>query len=192
MQAEASEMKDKITLENVHTFSIPLSEHPLKWKFEDSNNKLSAEFQDQIIALTSDASQFLWNFENTQRYLNSISGIKKYFNKQDELSFSENDNQKVKKWLYEKEIPFDQKVFWVTQPDCGFILTWKMVIKFSDDIFFSSDELIWDKTLNWCLIFNHNDVFYFGKNRNFNADKHSEEINKIQKLINKGGGKAST
>jgi hypothetical protein len=176
-------LKNNITLENVHTFSIPISEHPLKWKFENDDKKISAEFEDQIIALTSEASKFLWNFESNQRYLGSIPGIGKYFNEQDEFSFKE--NQKVKKWLYEKGIPFNRKVFWVTQPEWGFILTWKMVIKFSDDIFFGSDEVIWDKTLNWCLIFDHNDVFYFGENRNFNADKHSEEIIEIEKMINK-------
>ncbi len=192
MQAEITEMKNKITLENVHTFSIPLSEHPLKWKLEDDDTELSAEFEDQIIALTADASKFLWNFESTQRYLGSISAIGKYFNEQDELSFGENESQKVKKWLYEKGIPFDQKVFWITQPDSGFILTWKMVIKFSDDIFFGSDEVIWDKTLNWCLIFDHNDIFYFGKNRNFNAEKHSEEIDGIKKLIDENNKNAST
>ncbi len=169
-------MENKITLENIHIFSIPLEEHPLKEKFTEDNNRISAEFEDQIIALTPEASKYLWNFESTQRYLNSISAIGKYFNESSELSFGENDSQKVKKWLYERGIPFDQKVFWVTQPEWGFILTWKMVIKFSEELFFANDEMIWDKTLNWVLIFDHNDVFYFGKNRNFNAEKHSDEI----------------
>jgi len=107
---------------------------------------------------------FLWEFERTQKYLNSISNIKKHFNEFNEFSFGE--NQQVKKWLYERGIPFDSKVFWVTQPEWGLILTWKMLIKFSDRIFFATDEIIWDKTLNWCLIYDHNDIFYFGKNRN--------------------------
>jgi len=184
-------VKNTITLENVHTFSIPLENHPLIWKFVDDSKKLSAEFEDQIIALNSEASRFLWGFRSTQRYLSSISAIGKYFNEQDELSFGENDSQKVKKWLYERQIPFDQKVFWIAQPEWGFILTWKMIIKFSDELFFGSDEIIWDKTLNWALIFDHNDVFYFGKNRNFNAEKHSEEITEIKKMINKNHRKSN-
>lgn len=162
-------MKEKIILDNVHTFSIPLLNHPLKWKFEDENKQLSEEFKDQIIPLNSEASKFLWDFESAQKYLGSIPAIGKCFSEQSEFSFGENDNQKVKKWLYERGIPFDHKVFWATQPEWGFILTWKMVIKFSDNLFFSSDEIIWDKTLDWTLIFDHNDVFYFGKNRNFNT-----------------------
>jgi len=172
-----------ITLENIHTFSVPLEEHALKWKFENGNKKRTDAFEDQIIALTPEASKFLWNFESTQRYLNSFSTIEKHFNEHSHLSFGENDGQKVKKWLFEREIPFDQKVFWVTQPEWGFILTWKMVIKFWDELFFGSDELIWDTTLNWALFYDHNDAFYFGRNRNFNAEKHSEEIIEIKKLI---------
>lgn len=66
-----------------------------------------------------------------------------------------------------------------------------MIIKFSDELFFGSDEIIWDKTLNWALIFDHNDVFYFGKNRNFNAEKHSEEITEIKKMINENHQKSN-
>ena len=183
-------MKKKITLENVHTFSVPLPEHPLKWKFQDDDEQeLSDEFMDQIIPLTPLASNFLWKFESTQRYLGSISAIGEYFKEQEELSIGEGDSRKVKKWLYERGIPFDQKVFWVTQPDWGFVLTWKMLIKFSDDIFFGSNELIWDKTLNWCLIFDHNDVFYFGKNRTFAAEQRSKEINQLQKMTDRNNEK---
>jgi len=176
-------MTEQITLDNIHTFTIPLSEHSLKWKFEDESGQLSEEFKDQIIPLTSEASIFLWNFQNTQKYLGAIPTMGKYYKEWREFSFGEHDSQKVKKWLFEREIPFDRKVFWVTQPQWGFILTWKMVIKFSDDIFLGSNELIWDRTLNWALIYDHNDVFYFGKNRIFDAKKHSEEMDGLNRLI---------
>ncbi|KUJ52469.1 hypothetical protein [Chryseobacterium sp. JAH] len=109
--------------------------------------------------------------------------LEKYFNQYSELSFKENENKKVKKWLYHKDIRFNQKVFWSHQPDTAFILTWKMVIKFSENLFFSSDEIIWDKTLNWVLICDHNDIIYFAQNRIFNADKHSEEKIQIKNAI---------
>jgi hypothetical protein len=177
-------IKEIITLENAHTFSVPFSKHPLAWKFLEECGQLANEFQDQIIPLTPEAAKFLWDFMNTQRQLSSISSIGKYYNEQSELSCGENENQKVKKWLYERGIPFDRRVFWITQPQWGFILTWKMVIKFSENLFFGDNEVIWDKTLNWVLMFDHNDIFYFGKNRNFNTEKHSEEITIITKLVN--------
>jgi len=160
-------MKEKITLENVHTFSVPLPEHPLSWKFEDEDKQLSDEFKDQIIPLTSEASNFLWEFEGTQRYLRSVAALKEYFNEHNDLSFGEDNTQKTKKWLYARGIPFDQRVFWLHQPDAGFVLTWKMIIKFSEELFFSSDEVIWDRTLNWALIYDHNETLHFGQNPNF-------------------------
>lgn len=177
-------MKEKITLNNVHTFSVPLSEHPQKYRFENEGMQLSDEFKDQIIPLTPEASKFLWEFETSQRHLGSIVALGRYFNEQSELSFGENEEHRVKKWLYERGIPFDQRVFWIHQSLSGFAMTWKMVIKFSEELFFSSDEVIWDRTLNWALIFNHSDTLYFGKNCNFKAEKLSTEIIETNKVIN--------
>lgn len=177
-------MKNKITLENLSEFSIPLYNHPLKWKFENEEEKeLSDEFKDQIIALNTEASKFLWNFESTQRFLNSRDGLEKYFNEYSKCSYKEDESKIVKKWIYKRGISFDQKVFWAHQPDTAFILTWKMVIKFYENLFFASDEIIWDETLNWVLISDHNDIIYFLKNRIFNADKHSDEKIQITKMI---------
>jgi hypothetical protein len=93
-------------------------------------------------------------------------------------------NEAVKKWLYQLGIPFEQKVFWIDQPLWGFILTWKMIIKFSDDLFFGSDAVVWDRTLNWCLNYDHNCIFHFGKDRLYNADIRSEEIKKVNDMMN--------
>jgi len=72
----------------------------------------------------------------------------------------------------------------VTQLKWGFVLTWKIIIKYSDELFFGSDELIWDKTLNWVLFFDHNDIFYFGKNRIYDSDRHSDDIEELNKIVN--------
>jgi hypothetical protein len=102
-------------------------------------------------------------------------------------------DQEVKKWLYNLGIPFSQKVFWIDQPQTGFVLTWKMIIKYSEDLFFGSDAVIWDKTLNWCLNYHHDDMFHFGKDRLDNADLRSKEIQRnnelMKELIQKHQGK---
>ncbi|PPK95811.1 hypothetical protein LY01_01404 [Nonlabens xylanidelens] len=175
-------MKNRITLENLDTFSVPLSSHPLNWKFKSEN--LTKEHKDQIIALNSKASRFLREFKQTQKYLRSTSAIEKYFEQVEELPLNNIDFKKMKKWLYNRGIPFDQKVFLLSESNWGFILTWKMLIKLSESIFYSSDDFIWDKTLNWCMIFDHEDVFVFGKNRNYNVETHSRELEEIQRMIN--------
>ena len=174
----------KIGLDNIEEFSVLLEERPLRWKFEDdAGNPPSSEFLDQIIPLSKEAAKFLWKFEGTQRQLGDKFMNSKHYKIREELSIVGLEQEEIKKWLYKRVIPFDRKVFWVTQPDWGFVLTWKMIIKFSEEIFFGSDELIWDKTLNWALAFDHNDTFYFGKDRVFNSEVHSQEIEEVQELI---------
>jgi hypothetical protein len=173
-----------IGLDNIEEFSVPLEEHPLKWKFEDeSGNPPSAEFLDQIIPLSKEAAKFLWNFEGTQRQLGDKFMDSNHYKIREEFSTVALEQKEIEKWLYERGIPFDQKVFWVTQPNWGFVLTWKMIIKFSEELFFGCDELIWDKTLNWALAFDHSDMFYFGKDRVFNSEVHSQETEEVQELI---------
>lgn len=179
-----------ITLDNIEEFSIPLREHPLKWRFEGENDKLpSQEFMDQITPLLPAAARYLWKFESTQRYLGDKFIDSKYFKYREEFVTVGKTTEEVKKWLYQRGIPFDQKVFYVTQPEWGFVLTWKMIIKFWEEIFFGSDEVIWDRTLNWVLVHDHNDVFYFGKDRLFNSRQHSDQMEKRQRMTNKAIGK---
>jgi len=156
-----------------------INQHSLKWKFADDNGDLpSQEFLDQIIPLSTEASNYVWNFEMSQKYLGSKFLDNGYFKDGEEYDFRGKTDKEVKKWLYKRGIPFDGKVFWITHPSCGFVLTWKMLIKFWEDIFTGSDEIVWDKTLNWTLAYNHNEVFYFSKNRVYNSDIHSSEIAK--------------
>ncbi|MGL4596590.1 MAG: hypothetical protein ACRCYO_03625 [Bacteroidia bacterium] len=169
-----------ITLENIESYAVPLSEHPMKWIFEKEEGVApSIEFQDQIIPLHADAAMFLWRFRMTQR----MGVDEKNFLQTDSYSIVGKSSEEVKKWLYDRGIPFDQKVFWASQPKDAFVLTWKMVIKFWEDLFHGSDELIWDKTLNWVLEYDHNDLFSFGKNRIFNSETHSDEILKRNEFI---------
>lgn len=58
-----------------------------------------------------------------------------------------------------------------------------MVIKNHDGLFRGSDQTIWDKSLNWGLAYDHNDLFYFGRNRIYNSQIESEKIAEHNKII---------
>ena len=58
-----------------------------------------------------------------------------------------------------------------------------MIIKFWDGIFFGSDEIIWDTTLNWVLNSHHEGVLYFSKDRIYDANTESKEIAKTNKIL---------
>ena len=173
----------EINLDNLEDFCVPLESHPLKWKFEDEDGFITEEFKDQIIPLNQKAAKFLWDFESTQRQLGDIPKMQQHYKKISEYFSGSSSNQEVKKWLYNLGIPFDQKVFWIDQPEWGFILTWKMIIKYSEDLFFGSDTVLWDRSLNWCLNYHHDDTFYFGRDRIDNADIRSEEIHRNNEIM---------
>ncbi|WP_338814623.1 hypothetical protein V9L05_05070 [Bernardetia sp. Wsw4-3y2] len=176
-------MKNKeITLENIEEFAIPLSTHILKWKFElEDERELYKEFKDQIIPLNDKASAFLWDFEFSQKFL--FLDNSDYFKETDCIFADAKTREEVKKWLYQRGIKFDTKVIWTCSKNHAFVLTWKMIIKFWDGIFFASDEIIWDKTLNWVLNSHHEGVLYFSKDRIYDANTESKEIAKTNEIL---------
>jgi len=151
----------KISLENIEEFNLPFADYIANWIFTDENEELaSQEHQDQIFPLTKEAANFLWDYEMKV----GIETSEKYFRSVSTFNSEFSDQQKIKKYLYNLGIPFDQKTFIAQQPDTAFVLTWKMVIKYSHNLFFAHDQSVWDKTLNWKLEFHHDGEFTFGKN----------------------------
>ncbi|MDR3678431.1 MAG: DUF2947 family protein [Flavipsychrobacter sp.] len=157
------------SLENIEEFKIPLDDYISKWIFTDENEQLaSKEHQDQIFPLTKEAANFLWDHEVKIGIICS----EKFFKNISAFDGGSSGQQTIKKYLYNLGIPFSQKVFIAQQPDTAFVLTWKMVIKYSHNLFFAHDQIVWDRTLNWQLEFHHDGLFTFG--RDFIYDGQSE------------------
>ena len=104
----------------------------------------------------------------------------KYFKEHQKLSFGDGMSKEVKKWLFNRQIKFDTLVYFAYQPTEAFAMTWKMAIHYSDELFFRGDVVVWDKTMNWALYYDYNDVFYFAKNRIYDGE---EEKLKLEQLI---------
>ncbi|MBN1968073.1 hypothetical protein JXM83_05435 [Candidatus Woesearchaeota archaeon] len=156
----------KIDLENIGQFTIPLCDYKGNWIFRDENDKLaSKEHQDQIMILNKDASKYLWDFEMGL----NIDCSEKYFNQLSIFDCDYKNEKQIKKHLYNIGIPFGQLVFISMQPNLGFLLTWKMVIKYSHNLFSGCDQSVWDKTLNWRLEYHHDGLFTYGKDYIFDA-----------------------
>ncbi|MBO6185107.1 MAG: hypothetical protein J6O88_10565 [Chryseobacterium sp.] len=169
----------KITLDDIEQFSVPLEDYVSNWIFMDENDKLApAEHQDQIFALTKEAANFLWDFDMQL----GIDCSEKYFKVITIFESGTAKTAEIKKFLYNLGIPFSHKVFIAMQPDTGFVLTWKMVIKYSHNLFFGYDQVVRDRTLNWALQFDHDDIFTFGKDIIFDAAK--EKQKNIEKIDN--------
>jgi hypothetical protein len=154
-------------LENIEEYSVPLDEYISKWFFEDEDEALaSEEHKDQIFPLTKDAANFLWELEmNSPIYCST-----KFFKTLTKFDSQFSEKKAIKKFLYNIGIPFNHKVYISHQPDTGFVLTWKMVIKYSHNLFGPNDQIVSDKSMNWKLEYHHDGEFTFGNDLIFNFE----------------------
>lgn len=173
-----------LSIEKLEEHSSDLNDHPMKWLFESKEDRVTTEeHKDQIFALTQDAANYLWEYEKKMDIGKFYPEVNKYF-QEVKIYTNEDQNEKaLKKWLYNLGIPFKTKVFIPIQPEFGFVLTWKMVIKYCSKIFFGYDLIIWDKTLNWGLYYHHDEIFHYGTNRIYNSKIRGEEILRDKILI---------
>ena len=92
---------------------------------------------------------------------------------------------RLKKWLYKRGISFGTWVFVLENSnDQAILTTWKMVVKYSSELFIMPDMMVFDRTLNWCLFYFHEGKLFFGKDNIYDATddyKTMEEHNERKK-----------
>lgn len=147
------------------------------------NDRITNEIKDQIYLLEAEASQYLWDFGKTQRYLQNKEIDVRHFKHIEEYNCMFSSQKEIKKWLYQRGIPFQRKIFWIPYPKEGYILTWKMLIKYNESIFLVSDELFYDRSLNWILIYDHDGKLNYGRDRIENSNTYSSEIGKTNQIL---------
>ena len=168
-------------IEDLASHVVPLVGYPMAHVFLSVDGQLPApEHMDQIRPLDQQAANFLWKFQHDVRLIMFPPDSGKYFRSCEKLAFGEGEQQRVKKWLYECGIPFDTTCVLSFQPGCAFLLTWKMVIHYSKDLFFGHDTVVWDRSLNWALYYDHNDVFHFAKDRIYDGE--AEQLKTLELL----------
>ncbi len=160
----------KPSFENIVDFGISMDDFRLKWRFTDEKyDKLPKQHLNQLIPLEKDASKFLWSFvENTNLY-KDIPFNKDYFSTIDKAKIFEGNEKEIKKWLFQRGFPFDKKVYLSWQPEESMIVPWKLLIKYFDSFYYgASDDLtVFDESLDWALLFYHEDEIYFGTKKQF-------------------------
>ena len=160
-----------IGFDNIKDNLADLKDFSLKWRFTDENYNLLPDIHlDQIKPLNKKASNFLWNYTVSLDLHKNIPFKKDFFKSIDKAKILENNDSDIKKWLYNRGLPFDKEVYLSWQPDEGMIVPWKILIKYFDDFYYSgSDDLtVFDNSLNWALLFYHESEIYFGSNEKYN------------------------
>lgn len=86
----------------------------------------------------------------------------------DDLRESVKEDEKVKRWLSEKHIPFAAPIY-LHYDDSNILLTdWEMLIRYWRLFYYpvSDDLTVFDESLAWSLLFFHEHEIFFGANCN--------------------------
>lgn len=166
-----------IDLDHILNYTVP---RPDSWTLFGNGEQfdaLPAETKDQVLFLNREASDYLLDLLHVSRLVTGggwdpfTKGNFKTVETFDQFNSSDESRQLLKKWLYRRGLPFSGQVFLLTNVDCAIITTLKMVIRYSADIFPFDDTVIFDRTLNWCLFFYHENLMSFGRDKMHDASE---------------------
>ena len=156
-----------IDFDNIFDHTIPMEDFVLNWRFtEEKYTKLPVEHLEQLKPLDKPAAQFLWDYISRTNLHGDFPFKKDLFHTIDKTTISIGNEKEIKEWLYQCGLAIDQPVFLSWDNENAMIVPWKFLIKYFDSFYYpSSDDLtIIDKSLNWALLFYHEDDIYFGSN----------------------------
>jgi hypothetical protein len=168
-----------INFSNIHDHTIPLKEFYLKWRFTDENFDAFPEHHLNLLKpLDKEASNFLSHFINDANLHEQFPFKYDFFRVIDKVDILNGNKPEIKKWLYQRGLPFKKSVYLSWEPNLAMIVPWKSLIKYYDSFYYeSSDDLtVIDDSLNWALLFHHEGVIYFGTNQRFVPGESFSEI----------------
>ncbi|MEQ1634784.1 MAG: hypothetical protein ABL997_20560 [Planctomycetota bacterium] len=66
-------------------------------------------------------------------------------------------SRRVRKWLYQRGLPFRQRVYLSWTETDAVVTTWKMFVKYWDDLWYpgADDLAVFDESLSWALFLEH-------------------------------------
>lgn len=171
-----------IDFDNIFQHVIPMDDFSLKWRFtEEKYDKLPKQHLDQLNPLDNEAAKFLWDYIAMTNLHNDMPFKKHFFQTIDKARILDDNKKEIKKWLYQRGLPFEKHVFLSWNPTDAIIIPWKLFIKYFDSFYYgSSDDLtVIDQSLNWALLFYHEDEIYFGTNNDFKPSELFTDIDFI-------------
>ena len=124
----------------------------------------------QILFLDKTAEKYLYEFVENARLLSNggwapfDKGIFKTVEQYSHVVDLHDNIPLLKKWLYNRGIPFRNWVFVLCDSNPQpLLMTWKMFIKYAFDIFLVGDTMVFDQTINWCLFNYHEGQLFYAK-----------------------------
>ncbi|MCD8413640.1 DUF2947 family protein [Tenacibaculum finnmarkense] len=157
---------------------ISMTEFNLKWRFtEEKYDYLPEQHLNELKPLDNTGAEFLAEFLSDYKVHNEMPFKNGMFRNLDKAKIFENNEKEITKWLYQRAIPFDKEVFLSWDGNNGMITKWKFVVKYWNSLFYggADDLTIFDQSLQWVLLFHHEEEIYFGTNKNYEPNTEFEE-----------------
>ena len=169
----------KVDFNNIRDHIISIEGFALKWLFTEEKYSVFPKIHfDQLKPLDKKAAKFLWDFISETDLHANVPFRKNYFRYIDKAKIESGNQKEIKKWLYQRGLPFEKEVYLSYSPDDAMIVPWKILIKYFDSFYFS-DLTIIDESLQWALLFYHEDEIYFGTNKDFKLSETFEDYDFI-------------
>jgi hypothetical protein len=157
-----------IDFNNILDHVVSMEEFKLSWRFiEKKYNILPEDHLHQLMPLNMAASQFLSNYISKTNLHADVPFKRDFFRNIDSTHILEGNEQEIKKWLYQRGIPFEKKVFLSWDSYTSMLVPWKLLIKYFDDFYYADDLTVFDESLNWALLFFHEGDIFFGTNERY-------------------------
>jgi hypothetical protein len=158
--------------------ATPIEQFPLRWRLTDPLYRvlpprdlarirpLDADSAKRLIEVTE---PWYWEQPFTQGWFGVIAATSIGGNSPEAV-------RRVRKWLFQRGIPFRREVYLSWDNTAAAITTWEMVVKYWDDLWYpSSDDLVvFDSSLSWALFFWHEEEAFFASHpvkRRSDADR---------------------
>lgn len=171
-----------IDFSNIKNHIVPISDVRLKWRFTDEKyNVLPDIHLSQLKPLDKDASSFLSNFLSKTDLHADIPFKNDFFKTIDQIEVLDENEKDIKKWLYQRGLPFEKEVYLSYDRDNAIIVPWKILIKYFDSFYYpiADDLTVIDESLEWALMFFHEHQIFFGTNKPFTLSSIQSDIDFI-------------
>jgi hypothetical protein len=171
-----------VDFENILSHTIRLDDFELKWRFTDEKyDRLPDNHLELLRPLDKTGAKILSDYISLVNLHGDIPFKQGFFRTVDKARVLEDNQREIKKWLYQRGLPFNKVVFLGWSQENAMVVPWKILVKYFDSFYYgSSDDLtVIDQTLAWALLFYHEDEIYFGTNKDFKPSEAFADIDFI-------------
>ena len=152
--------------------SVSMDQFALKWRFTDPRyDVLPPIHLGQVKPLAPADALRLWNVILHADFHRAVPFTERYFRsvvstRIKDSNSSEAEDRGVRRWLYQRGIPFRHRVWLSYQPELAIETTWKMLVKYWTAFYYpmSDDLTVIDGSFTWALLSHHEEKVFFGSN----------------------------